>query len=376
MKPIDLRSDTLTTPSIEMRRAMANAVVGDDCYGEDSTVQKLERVVADLFGKESALFMPTGTMSNQVALRIHTRPGDEVLTDAAYHIAYFESAQSSDLAGVMLNTCSSPRGVLDIETLERQIATKPRGGNYAQVRLIWLENSISGCGGVVFPLPRLREISSFARTSGYHLHIDGARIFNAAIAEGQPFHAYGECCDTISICFAKGLGAPFGAALLGSAEQIREAKRFRKWYGGALHQSGIMAAGALYALEHNISRLAEDHSNARRLALLLGHSPLLHVSTPDPETNMVYFNLRHDQITAAQFARECAREGVLLFPWTGDVVRAVTHLGITDNDIARAAAIISAVAHRVVKSAPHSSASITGATRIEGEESRCVTPIQ
>ena len=333
MIAIDLRSDTVTQPTPAMRRVMAKAEVGDDCFGDDLSTHMLEEVCAALFGKEAALFMASGTMSNQVALRALTSPGDEVITEERYHINYFESAQSSDLARVVLNICHCPDGILRPRDVAERIASKPRGRLYAQPKLVTVENTINVVGGKVFPLANLKDLADYAHSGGLAVHLDGGRIFNACVASGVEPEEYAKLCDTVSACFSKGLGAPFGSILCGSREVIEKARRYRKWYGGALHQSGIMAAAALHALEHNLSRLAIDHDNAQLMARLLRELPGISLLFEPVETNMVYFDVSALGMDAEEFCRRSAQAGVLFFPWGQETVRAATHLGIFEADI-------------------------------------------
>lgn len=316
---------------------MAQAPVGDDCFGDDPSVRLLEDICAELFGKEAALFMASGTMSNQVALRALTSPGDEVITEERYHISYFESAQSAALSGVSLNTCRTSDGILRVDDVKSRIACKPRGAAYAQVSVVFIENTINVMGGKVFPLPAMKELYAYASGKGIKVHLDGGRIFNATLAAGVALEEYGKYCDTISACFSKGLGAPFGSILCADRQTIAKARRFRKWYGGALHQAGIMAAAALYALQHHYARLVIDHENARLLAALLLENRGLDLDPTAVETNMVYFDVSGLGISAADFARAAAAQKVLLFPWTRTHVRAATHLGIGEEHIYEAA---------------------------------------
>jgi threonine aldolase len=333
---IDLRSDTLTLPNEGMRRAMWEAEVGDDCYGEDVSVRRLEEHCARLFGKEEALFISTGTLSNQIAIRCLTQPGDEVILDASYHVYFFESAQTADLAKVTLNPCFTEDGVLTKADVARAIDSKPRGPMYSAPRLLCAENTVNARGGRVFPIETLRSLRRFADANGLAVHLDGARLMNACAATGLSPAAYAACADSLSLCFAKGLGAPFGSVLADESSFIRSAKKYRKWYGGALHQSGVLAAAALYGIRNNAGRLVEDHANARLLADLLADLPDVVVDPETVETNIVMMDVSRLGISSFAFAEEAKGEGVLLFPWTPTVVRAVTHLwGLTNATRAR-----------------------------------------
>ena len=343
----DLRSDTLTNPDLPMREVMACAPVGDDCYGEDPSVRALELRVAEMLGKEAALFMPSGTMSNQVALRVHTQPGDEVITETGYHISYFESAQCADLARVVLHTATTADGILRVEDVERLIDAKPRGANYAQASLVTIENTVAAHGGVVFPLHEAQALAAFARSQSLAIHLDGARLFNASVASGVSAAQFAACADSVSVCFAKGLGAPFGSALCGTQAFINEAKRYRKWYGGALHQSGMLAAAALFALDTNIERLEVDHDNAQFLAGLLSTLPKISVSNPNPETNFVFFDVSATGLSPREFSDMAAKRGVLLFPWTKGQVRAMTHAGVSPEQLVSACRMLGEMVREV-----------------------------
>lgn len=315
---------------------MYAAPVGDDCYGDDPSVRRLEEITAGLLGKEAAIFLPSGTMANQVAIRAHTKPGDEIITDSSYHIAFFEAAQTACLGGVTLNCCSSRDGLITIDDIEEAVSRRPRGPLYAPVRLISIENTVAATGGRILPIRRAKRVYGYAKERGYSVHLDGARLFNAAAAAGVAVSDFAKYSDSVSVCFAKGLGAPFGSALAGSRSFIERARVFRKWYGGALHQAGIMAAAALFALENNLQRLAEDHRLAAQLAEQADRIPGLSVDRRRVETNIVLLDVRKLGVSPTEFV-ECARRcGVLLFPWVGKSVRAITHMGIDEVDVEEA----------------------------------------
>lgn len=338
--PIDLRSDTLTLPSEGMRRALARAEVGDDCYGEDRTVRLLEERVAALLDHESAVFVPSGTMSNQLALRALTSPGESVLTDVSYHVSYFESCSSSDLARIVLECARSVDGILTVEHLERLIEEKPRGAIYAQPRLIALENSIAAHGGRVYPVEQMECVARFAERAGLAVHLDGARLLNAAAARGLQPSAWSRLATTVTICFAKALGAPMGSVLAGPREVIDRARRMRKCMGGGLHQAGFMAAAALYALEHHLPLLGRDHDLAKTLATALSREFAVKLSAPVVETNFVMIDLRPLGVSPQRFVDLARDRGVLLFPWTQNQVRAVTHRDLDQDSILQAAQIM------------------------------------
>jgi threonine aldolase len=329
MKPIDFRSDTVTKPTAAMRRAMAEAEVGDDIYGEDPTARRLEERVAELLGKEAALFVPSGTQANQIAIGLHCRLGDEVLADAHSHIFHYESGGVSGLWGVQPGPLAGERGLLTPEQVTAAVRTdfiSPRS------RLLSLENTHNRGGGKVWPLERFRAVVEAGRAAGLAVHLDGARLFNAAVASGTPASSWVSLTDTTAVCFSKGLGAPVGSALVGSKAHIEEARRLRKRLGGAMRQVGIIAAGALYALENHVERLAEDHAHARRLAAGLAEMPGVTVDPSQVETNMIVADF---PLPVKEMLARLAAHGVLggssgAGPRS---VRLVTHLDVSASDI-------------------------------------------
>lgn len=341
-RPIDLRSDTMTRPTPGMREAIANADVGDDMVGEDPTVNRLEARMAELFGKEAAVFACSGTQSNQMAVRAHCAPGEELLIESGGHIANYEAGAPAALSGVTVRTIVGDGGRLDVEHL----AGVPRGGDqhFAPTRLICLENTTNVGGGRTYPLEQLQRVSQWARDAGLAVHLDGARIFNACVAADYTPKDVGECVDTVSICFSKGLGCPMGSLLVGSTETIAKARHARKLFGGALRQAGIVAAAAIYALDHHVDRLAEDHANARQLAEGIADQPNIRVQLDTVETNLVYFEVDAEWGSAAQFSQHLSRMGVMTYDLGPQRVRACTHLDITSSDVDTAVAIIRQVA--------------------------------
>ncbi len=333
---IDLRSDTVTKPTPAMRRAMAAAEVGDDVFGDDPTVQRLQSRVAEVLGQEAALFVPSGTMANQLAVRVHTQPGDEILLDANAHIYFYEAGAPAALSGVMCRCLAGTRGVFT--GADVAAALRPADDHFPPTRLVCVENTHNRGGGKVWPLDRLSEVAATARQHGLKLHLDGARLWNASVASGVPERAYAALFDTVSVCFSKGLGAPIGSALTGSRESIARARRFRKQFGGGMRQVGIIAAGALHALEHHRERLAEDHANARRLATALAEMPGLEIDPATVETNLVYF--RVTRVPAAGLVAQLKAAGVLVLASGPDTVRAVTNLEVTAADIETAIAAL------------------------------------
>ena len=324
MRTIDLRSDTVTRPTPAMREAIAGAEVGDDVYGEDPTVNRLEAVAAARVGKEAALFVPSGTLANQAAIRLHTDPGDVVLASQGAHVLRYEAGAASALSGVQIQQIGSA-GLFDAEDV-REHLTFP-DIHIAPARLLTVENTHNASGGRVFPLGALEEAVATAREAGLRVHLDGARLFNAVVASGIAADRWAAPFDTVAYCFSKGLGAPVGSVLCGSAETIERARRVRKQLGGAMRQAGVLAAAALHALEHHVERLADDHDNARRLAR--GIEKLGLAVDPPPETNMVMF--RMDDTLG--FLQAIGRRALRINPIAPGRFRAVTHLDVEAADI-------------------------------------------
>jgi threonine aldolase len=324
MTPIDLRSDTVTRPDEAMREAMARAEVGDDVYGEDPSVNRLQERSAALLGKEAALFVPSGTMANQVAIRAHTEPGDALIAGHSAHSYLYESGGAAALSGVQ-PVIVGEDGFFDADELRAAIF--PADDHFPRTRLVCLENTHNRSGGRVFPLDAQQRIAALARESGLRLHLDGARLFNAAVASGCDPAELAAPHDSVSFCLSKGLGAPVGSLLAGSREFIARAHRFRKMFGGGMRQAGILAAAGLHALDHGIKRLADDHANARRLAE--GLATLGFRVSPPPETNMVMFTVED----TAGFLRETRARGVWINPMAEGQFRAVTHLDVSEADV-------------------------------------------
>jgi threonine aldolase len=331
---IDLRSDTVTRPTPEMRRAMAEAEVGDDVFGDDPTVNHLQTMAADLLGKEAGLFVPTGSMGNQVAIGALSRPGDEVLCDAGAHFLHFEAGSMAAHHGLMMRPLRGTRGALGAE----QVRDALRAGNDHEPRsaVVALENTHNSAGGRVFPLEAAQAVAKVCRDAGVALHLDGARLFNAQAATGTSARAWAECVDTLSFCFSKGLGAPVGSMVCGPADVIRDAHRLRKRLGGGMRQVGVLAAAARVALETGVGRLAEDHANARRLAEGFADLDPSSVDPASVETNMVYVDLAPFRRTAPEVADLVAAEGVATLGFPGSVMRLVTHRDVSTDDIERA----------------------------------------
>lgn len=327
---IDLRSDTVTRPGPEMRQAIAEAVVGDDVFGDDPTVRELERRVAEMLGKEAALFVPSGTMANQVALASITEPGDEVVLDRQSHIFNYEVAAASALSGLQLTPVDGHRGVLDPADVERTV--RPENVHHPRTRVIALENTHNRGGGRVYPLAAMEGVAELARDLGLKVHLDGARLANAVVASGVPFRRYAACADTVTMCFSKGLGAPVGSIIVSDGATIARARRKRKMFGGGMRQVGILAAAAIYALDHHVERLEEDHRRARRLGEAVSRLPGLHLVHPI-ETNIVVFQVNEGAISADDLLARLEEWGILAVPFGPGLIRMVTHLDVSEEDV-------------------------------------------
>jgi threonine aldolase len=309
--------------------------VGDDVYGEDPTIRALERRTAELLGKEAALFVPSGTMANQIAVGIHAQPGEELLCDATAHVYVWEGGGIARLWGVTTRTIPGDRGLLSRSDLEGMI--RPDDGHYVRTRLVCLENTHNRGGGRVYPIQHVAEISAWARSHGLAMHCDGARLMNAVVASGVPAADWAHHFDTVSICFSKGLGAPVGSALVGSAEMMKKAHRLRKVLGGGMRQGGIIAAGALFALEHHVERLAEDHTNAKLLADAVEATKGLTLESGPVETNLVWIAVDPKLGTAAEVSGRLRERGVFVSALGPAVVRACTHLDVSREQVEKAA---------------------------------------
>jgi threonine aldolase len=325
---IDLRSDTVTRPSPGMRAAMAGAEVGDDVFGDDPTVNRLEERVADLLGKEGALYVPSGTMSNQICVKAHTQPGDELLCDLNCHIYNYEAGGPAVLSGVTCRTLDGACGILDLSDLEDKI--RPREDNHlVRTRLVCLENTHNRGGGKIYPIEKIEAISRWARANGLAMHLDGARLWNAIVATGIAGSAWAKHFDSVSVCFSKGLGAPIGSALAGPRAFITKGRRIRKLFGGGMRQAGIAAAAALYAMDHNVDRLADDHKNARLIAQAIADTPGLRLTPPEVDTNLIWFRVDPNLGTAKDVAATLRQHGILLHVAGPQSLRACTHLDIS-----------------------------------------------
>ena len=325
---IDLRSDTVTKPTEAMRQAMARADVGDDVYGEDPTVNRLQDMVATMFGKKAALFVPSGTMANQLAIRLHSQPGQEVIVESKSHIVRYEQGAAGALAGVQLHWVVGARGLISAEQVEA--AVRPNEPHTIQTSLVCLENTHNSGGGTIYPLATIERIRAVANTHGIPMHLDGARLFNAIAATTLPPGSYAQHFETLSVCLSKGLGAPAGSLLMmNDLTLLDRAKRLRRMYGGAMRQSGILAAAGIYALEHHIGRLKVDHDHAKQLARRLQQIPTVKVNPQDVDTNIVIFDVIGHRLTPPAIIAALKQEGVLINAIGGASFRAVTHLNIS-----------------------------------------------
>ncbi len=338
MAPVDLRSDTVTRPSPAMRKAMAETDVGDDVYGEDPTVNQLEQRVAELLGTETSLFVPSGTMANQIALRAHTRHGDEIILSKEAHCWRHESGALAALAGVQ--TLQLPGHTFT--AAEVRAAFKPDEPYIAPSRVVAIENTHNMGGGICWELPALAEVTSAAHALGMATHLDGARIWNAAIASRTTERELAKGFDSVSVCLSKGLGAPVGSLVAGSRDFIRRCHRLRKMYGGGMRQAGVLAAAGLYALDHHRARIADDHANARAFAEALAGAKHLTVDLSRVHTNIVMIDLQRG--SSAAVIASCRAAGVLLGAAGTQKIRAVTHLDVDRDAVLRAAKTIADIA--------------------------------
>ncbi len=342
---IDLRSDTVTVPSLGMRAAIAEAPLGDDVIDTDPTIAALEEFAANLLGKEASIFMPSGTMTNQIALRVHCLPGDEFLCEENCHIFNYEQGAFAQLSGLVGRTVRGEYGVLSLAQLEGRI--RPENDHLTRTRLLCLENTHNRGGGRVLPYEGLTEMCGWAHENGLATHLDGARLMNAVVATEIPAAQWCQHFDTVSLCLSKGLGAPVGSILAGTQEKITLARRHRKLFGGGMRQAGVIAAGGLYALQHNIERLAEDHQNALVLANAVRAAEGLRLEPPRVDTNMVLFRVAQWLATAPDFAASLESHGVRCLAICPEQIRLVTHLDVSREQVERAGEIIVTLAEKI-----------------------------
>lgn len=339
-KIIDLRSDTITKPSPEMRKAMYEAEVGDDVFKEDPTVNKLEEYAAELLGKEAALYVSSGVMGNQICLNVLTDPGDEVICEIDSHIFNYESGSPAKLSGIQLMTVKGNLGVMTPEQVEPLI--RPKDAYYmARTKIIEVENTHNRGGGTIWPMDAITKLKELAKKYGLYYHLDGARIWNASVETGISVKEYALHFDSISCCLSKGLGAPVGSVIAGSKEFIKEAYRVRKSWGGGMRQVGILAAAGLYALQNNIERLKNDHKRAKYLAGRINEIPNLEINLDAVHTNILLF--KPLTMSVKEGMAKCKEAGLLVTQGTVDTLRAITHLDVDDADVEKAADILAGV---------------------------------
>ncbi|MFG0330247.1 MAG: threonine aldolase family protein [Phycisphaerales bacterium] len=339
---IDLRSDTVTKPTKDMLRAMTSAELGDDVLGDEPTVIRLQERCAELMGKEAACFVPSGTMGNLTSIRALTEPGDEIIAHTDSHIFHYETGGYAAIAGCSMRHLSGARGQFDADDVEA--AVRPPNAHFPHSALVVIENTQNRGGGSIWPIERIDRVVSMARAHGMKVHLDGARLWNACAATGLEPSAYARHFDTVTSCFSKGLGTPAGSIVAGSDETIRRVHRFRKMLGGAMRQSGVLAAAALHALDHHRERLADDHARARKLAAAIANMPKLSIDPDAVETNIVYFDVDRSFGSASEFTKRLATDGVRMLPTGPRRVRAVVSLAVTADDIDRAIDLIGRIA--------------------------------
>ncbi len=339
---IDLRSDTVTKPNAKMRAAMASAEFGDDVYGEDPTVNRLEQRAAEILGKEAGLFVPTGTMGNTIAVKVHTNHGEEVVSEARSHLTDMELSMMAWFSGCLARTIRTEHGVMEW----KQIATalRPKTPHNSPTTLVSIENTHNMHGGTVYPLETIDEICAEAHDRGLKVHMDGARVFNAAVAIGKPVSRIAQGADTVMFCLSKGLGAPVGSMLVGARETIDQGRLYRKRLGGGMRQAGVLAAAGLIALEESPARLHEDHQNAKYLAKRLADIPGIRIEPARVETNILVFDISGLGLSTAEFSKELRSRGVLSNGISPTHMRMVTHVDVGRQQCERAADVLAEVA--------------------------------
>ncbi len=335
---IDLRSDTVTRPTGGMKKAMYDAELGDDVFAEDPTVNRLQETVAEILGKEAALYVPSGTMGNQVCIKVHTQPGDEIIAEQGAHVFNYETGGAAFLSNVQVHTIEGKYGRFTVDQIRR--AMRPPLYYMPKTRLICLENTHNRAGGTIFPLNEMQEISSFARAQGMRLHLDGARLWNACAATGIAPRDFADCVDSVSVCLSKGLGAPVGSVLAGPKAFVEEARHYRKIFGGGMRQAGVLAAAGLYALEHHRERLGEDHEKARYLAGELSSVRGMEIDMASVQTNIIIISVERAAKKPEEILAALRKRGVALSLGNYLGLRAVTHLDVSMEQVRRAASII------------------------------------
>jgi threonine aldolase len=328
---VDLRSDTLTHPSAEMRNAICKAEVGDDVFGEDPTINQLQQKMADITGKEAALFVASGTMGNQICIKAHTQPGNEIIVEKNSHLFNYECGSPALLSHVQVFPIPGQKGSFTVEQVRSAI--RPPDSHHPKTALICIENTHNRSGGTIFPIQDIKQISKFAREKNIKLHLDGARLWNASVATGIPIESYCDQVDSASLCFSKGLGAPVGSIIVGSHEFIKKAHYFRKAFGGGMRQAGVLAAAAIYAIENNFQRLEKDHKRAQILGDFISSLPGIDFDRESLHTNIIVFDVTKSGLSGEEVVNLLAKKGVKMLTFAGTKVRAVIHLHISDQDI-------------------------------------------
>lgn len=337
---IDLRSDTVTKPSKEMRKAMYEAEVGDDVYKEDPTVNKLESYTAELLGKEAALFVPSGVMGNQICLNVHTQPSDEVICEENAHIFQYESGSPAALSGIQLYPVAGKNGIIDLESVRPLV--RPTSAYYMpRSKVLEVENTHNRAGGIIYPIGQIELLKNVADEYNLKFHLDGARLWNASVASKTSLNKYCSFFDSVSVCLSKGLGAPIGSVIAGEKEFINEAYRVRKGWGGGMRQVGVLAAACLYALKNNIERLSEDHEKAKEFAKFLADTNQFEIDVANVQTNIIIFKPKNISVDEALL--KCEEKGLLLSVGQVGTLRAVTHMDVSFNEIKKSCEIISEV---------------------------------
>jgi threonine aldolase len=336
MQPVELRSDTFTQPTQPMLKAMFEAPVGDDVFGEDPTVNRLQTLAADMFGMEAGLFCPSGTMTNQIAINVHTRPGDEVICEQGAHVYFYEGGGIGRLSGCQARTIAGDRGRINAEQIRAVI--NPDDVHRPRTRLVCLENTCNRGGGSTYSLGQMHSIRALCDEQQLTLHLDGARVLNAIVANGEEPSEYSKIFHSISVCLSKGLGAPVGSVLLGSADFIKEAKRTRKVFGGGMRQAGYLAAASIYALENHVGRLQDDHNRAKQLAAILEKTAWVKSVMP-VETNIVIFEVGEEQ-PASHWLDKLKQNGIFAAATSTTTIRMVTHLGFGDAGLERVTEVL------------------------------------
>lgn len=338
---VDLRSDTLTQPNAEMREAICTARVGDDVFGEDPSINRLQELMAEMTAKDAALFVASGTMGNQICIKTHTQPGNEIIVEGNSHLFNYECGSPALLSHVQVLPINGHQGSFTAEQVKSVI--RPDNVHHPQTSLICIENTHNRSGGTIFPFSEMERISKLAKENRIKLHLDGARLWNASVATGIPIKSYCDLVDSVSLCFSKGLGAPVGSIIVGSHEFIEQARYYRKAFGGGMRQVGILAAAAIYAIENNIERLAEDHNRARVLGDFISSLPGIEFDKESLQTNIIIFDVKNSGLSGQQVVDHLSEKGVKMLTFAGTKMRAVIHMHISDQDIKSATAALTAV---------------------------------